>query len=108
MNPSERKGQTRPAVQDELLPDKELQDGPQNHPDQAGAEYGGYGHADNSFGRDAGSSSQEGGQGGGDSGSDSPSAPKTLRRDSDGTVKPSHATACGNGQRDAAAAKQTD
>lgn len=85
---------------DQPSPVKGLQDRPQDHPDQAGAEYGGYGHADNSFGRDAGSSSEEGGQGGGESGSDSLSVPKTLRGGSDGGAQTRHAPSGGASQGD--------
>lgn len=108
MNPSDDKDPARTARRGSAnTPDKPLQDRPQDHPDQSGAQYGGYGHADNSFGRDAGSSSEEGGQGGGESGSDSLSAPKTLRGGSDGGAQTRHASSAGASQGDdAAGAKQ--
>lgn len=50
------------------LDEKRLPETLQPQPDQTGAEFGGYGQADHAFGRDAGSSSEEGGQGGSDGG----------------------------------------
>lgn len=90
-----RRGSVKPP--DKPSPGKGLQDRPQDHPDQAGAEYGGYGHAENSFGRNAGSSSEEGGQGGAEPGPDNLSVPKTLRGGSDGGAQTRHASSSGDG-----------
>ena len=85
MNPSKPNDPTPPAPgctaasENTLLPAKASKKTPQLHPDQTGAQYGGYGHADNSFGRDAGSSSEEGGQGGEEPAADSRSAPKPAK-----------------------------
>lgn len=51
------------GLPDDLPEGKALQESPGAHPDQSGAEYGGYGHSDSPFGRNPGSSSEEGGQG---------------------------------------------
>jgi hypothetical protein len=71
---------------------KALQESPGEHPDQDGAEYGGYGHSDSPFGRDAGSSSEEGGQGGGDAAAGVRTEPRTLRGGSDGGNQTRHAS----------------
>jgi hypothetical protein len=71
---------------------KALQESPGEHPDQSGAEYGGYGHSDSPFGRDTGSSSVEGGQGGGEAGSGAETEPRTLRGGSDGGSQTRHAS----------------
>jgi len=113
MNPREHNDPTQPTPQgkatppDQPSPGKGLQDRPQDHPDQTGAGYGGYGHADNSFGRDAGSSSEEGGQGG-EPGADSLSVPKTLRGGSDGGAQTRHASSGSVNPDDSTAVKQPD
>ena len=97
MTPSKTIDGTQPASEgsptqgNKPLPASPLHDNPQDHPDQAGAGYGGYGHADNSFGRDPGSSSEEGGQGGTVPESDNDDDSKSLQNGSDGGRKTRHA-----------------
>lgn len=72
---------------------KALQESPGEHPDQAGAEFGGYGHTDSRFGREPGSSSVEGGQGAGEDAApveqaDAQAVPKTLPGGTDGSQPP--------------------
>lgn len=91
MTPNDDKNQTKPAADDGMNPagkpheGRELQENLQRQPEQPGAEFGGYGQADHAFGRDAGSSSEEGGQGGdGESAGNAETVPKTRRGGSDG------------------------
>lgn len=112
MNPSKPNDLTPPALdrtatsENASLPVKESKEKPQIHPDQTGAEYGGYGHADNSFGRDAGSSSEEGGQGGDEPGSDSLSAPKPIKDGSNDSLQT--APSEGTSQHGSASVKKPD
>lgn len=87
------------------LDGKRLQETLQPQPDQTGAEFGGYGQADHAFGRDAGSSSEEGGQGGsGDAGAES--VPKTRRGGSDGGNQTRHSSSNDNQAQSAGVKRQ--
>lgn len=99
MNPDDKKDQTEPAMEgSKNLAQKSrdgrgLQESPRQEPDQPGAEFGGYGRADHAFGRDPGSSSEEGGQGaGGESGASAATVPKTRRGGSDGASQTRHSS----------------
>jgi hypothetical protein len=94
------------TTSNESVPSQEVQNRPPLHPDQTGAQYGGYGHADNSFGREAGSSSQEGGQGADESGADSLSASKPLKDGNDESTKTGPSSAAS--QHDQASGKKPD
>jgi hypothetical protein len=94
------------TTSNESVPSQEVQSHPPFHPDQTGAQYGGYGHADNSFGRDAGSSSKEGGQGADKSGADRLSFSKPLKDVSDDSTKTGSASAAS--QHDQASVKKPD
>jgi len=97
MNHQDDKDQLQPGgkhgknLSDPLSRGKALQESPGEHPDQNGAQYGGYGHSDSPFGRSPGSSSEESGQGGGDAASGVPTEPRTLRGGSDGGSQTRHA-----------------
>lgn len=112
MNPRKPKHLAEPATEvstttsNESVPSQEVHSSPPLHPDQTGAQYGGYGHADNSFGRDAGSSSKEGGQGADKSGADRLSASKPLKDVNDGSMKTGSASAAS--QHEQASVKKPD
>jgi len=98
MNPKDDKDRTQPAIDGKpdpvkKTPPQDIAENLEKQPDQPGAEYGGYGQADHAFGRDAGSSSNEGGQGGsGESGAGAQTAPKTRRGGSDGASQTRHSS----------------
>ena len=98
MNPEDAKDTSQPGgkhgtkLPGALSRGKALQESPGEHPDQSGAQYGGYGHSDSPFGRDAGSSSEEGGQGSEGAAPGAQTEPRTLRGGSDGGSQTRHAS----------------